>query len=744
MDAVDAPSLTTVQEGAVDDRPVQARGLAIRHDLLELSHLADIDHHGLYIDFGGPARHKYTVGNWGSGWGSDGLDGDVTFTRVGNTGRVYFPLSAPRDITLRFQIRPIGSHRMQVFMNGESLRGVVLEQGRQFRAYDVTVPAARTRAGENQLLLRFGGTETENGEAVAVDVGSIRVVEGAPRDDAEFSPPQWDTLVSAVEMEGVERRALAFRSPTTLSYYLEVPERARFVFGVAAEGGDLEARVRVTPEGGEPNEIFHARPGGAWRDHAINLASYRGQVVRLELLVSGTGHGRVAWSTPAVMAPPLEVAERPQPIRNVVVLLIDTLRADRLQPYNPASRVETPTFTRLANEGVLFEQAQTVENWTKPSCASVLTGLSPSTHGAKTSEARLPASAELLSEALHAQGFATGSFIANGYVSDRFGFDQGWDSYNNFIREGRSTEAENVFAEAASFIESHRDDRFFVYVQTIDPHVPYDPPSEYLRRYDASSYSGRVQPRSTPDLLEDAKRGRVSFNDNDRRRLEALHDGEISYHDHHLGEFLARLEQLGVADDTLVVVTSDHGEEFDDHGSWGHGHSIFQELIGVPLVFYRPGGIPGGRRVQHTVSTMNIAQTVLDLTGVEGMPRAEGRSLVPDLLGDVPAGPQVAFSDFQDIRRVARAGRYKLVVRANHSSVMFDLQADPNEEHERPVNDFPIAGRYVRILLGQYLGAANRGQWLRGQQDQVGGLETEQAEMDDTIRAQLRALGYAN
>jgi len=727
------------------DRPRQASGLTMQSDLLEMAHLADIDHHGLFIDFGGPARAKYTVGNWGSGWGSDGADGDVTYTHADDTARVFFPAARSTDLTLRFQIKPVGSHRMQVFLNGESIRGVVLRDTDRFETYDVRVPAEHVQAGENYLLMRFGGTTSVGGEDVAAAVGSIRVIEGEPEQNEDFAPPQWDMLVSAVELGGVERRALAFHAPTSLSWYLEVPEGGRFVFGVGAEGDDpgAMARVFVTAEGQERNEIFHARPGDEWRDTSLNLSGFEGQVVRLELEVSGDSRGRVAWSTPAVMVQPPQVAERPAEIRNVIVVLVDTLSAGRLRAYDPESRVRTPHFDRLASEGIVFEQAQAPENWTKPSCASVLTGLTPMTHGAKTSEARLSDGAELVSETFHDAGFATGSFIANGYVSDRFGFDQGWDSYNNFIRDGRSTEAEDVFSEAGDFIEQHSDERFFVYVQTIDPHVPYDPPGSFLGMYDPDEYSGPVQPRMTPDLLEAAKRGQRHFSPRDQVRLEALHDAEISYHDHHFGEFLARLERMGVAEDTLIVVTSDHGEEFHEHGSWGHGHSIFQELIGVPLMMRIPGG-PRGRRITHTVSTMNIPQTALDLAGVEGLERAEGRSLVPDVLGHVPVGPQVAFSDFQEIRRVARSGRYKLVVRANLSSVMFDLEADPEEENERPVSDFPVAGRYTRILLGQYLGAVNRGQWLQARQEALGPLETEQADMDDTIRAQLRALGYAN
>ncbi|MFK7987036.1 MAG: sulfatase [Sandaracinaceae bacterium] len=727
-------------------RPAQADGLETTFDMLELSHLADIDHHGLYVDFGGAARNKYTVGNWGSGWGRDGADGDVTYTNVGATGRVYFPVREEGALTLRFQMKPVGSHRMQVFFNGRSLEGVVLEPGEQFRNYDVTVPADRVRAGENYLLLRFGGTTVVGGEDVAVSMGSIRVISGdAPEDDASFSPPQWDMLVSAVELGSLERQALAFRGPSTLSYHLEVPEHGRFIFGLGAEGSGAgaTARVRIHPEGGDPEVLFEAAPTDSWNDQSLDLSEFAGRVVRMDLEVSGESQGRVAWSTPAVMIAPPDTSARPDEAQNVVVLLIDTLRASKLRPYNRESRVRTPVLDRIASGGVLFEQAQSVENWTKPSCASVLTGLTPMTHGAKTSEARLSENAELVSEAFHDAGFATGSFIANGYVSDRFGFDQGWDSYNNFIRDGRSTEAENVFSEAGDFIEQHRDGRCVVYSQTVDPHVPYDPPAEYLAMYDTQPYSGRVTPRDTPELLESAKQNRLTFSQADRRRLEALHDAEITQHDHHLGEFMARLERLGVADNTVLVITSDHGEEFDDHGSWGHGHNIFQELIGVPLIFHG-AGLPSGRRVPYTVSTMNIAQTVLDLSGVNGLERAEGRSLVPDLLGARPEGPQVAFSDFQEIRRVARAGNYKLVVRANLSSVLFDLGADPGEQNELEVHDLPIAGRYTRILLGQYLGAQNRRQWLQANQDEVADLEAEEATMDDTIREQLRALGYAN
>jgi choline-sulfatase len=728
-------------------RPATAADRVVQTDLLELSHLADVDHHGLFIDFGGAARHKYTAGNWGTGWGADGADGDVTFTYTGDHARLFFPTRAAGAITLRFHLKAVGSRRMQVFLNGTSIEGVVLE-GDDFRSYDVRVPAERVRAGENYLQLRFGGTQLVEGRQVSAAMASIRVLTGEDGGDAFVAPEE---LVAAVELGGVERQALAVRAPTVVSYHVQVPRGARFVFGLGAEGQarGVTARVRATAEGGETRELWHAAPSARWNDQAIDLAPFADKVVRIDLEVTGAqgtaAQGRVAWSAPAIMVPPPEVARRPREIRNVVVLLIDTLRADRLRAYNPESRVQTPVMDRVAQSGIVFEQAQSPENWTLPACTSVLTGLTPMTHGAKFDNSRISNNVELLSEVFDRAGFATGSYIANGHISDAFGFNQGWDDYHNYIRDGGSTEAEHLFQEAGNFIEAHRGERFFTYIQTIDPHVPYDPPAQYLRMYDPSNYTGQVQPRMTPELLERAKRNEITFNAADRRRLEALYDGEISQHDHFFGLFLERLEQLGVADETLIVITSDHGEEFMDHGSYGHGHSIFQELLGVPLIFHLPGRLPEGRRYAHTVSTMNIAQTVLDLTGVEGLPNAEGRSLVPDILGGVPQGPQVAFSDFQDIRRVARAGRYKLVMRANMSSVLFDLETDPREvqpEAETEVNDRPIAGRYMRILLGQFLGARNRGQWIQAEQEATTVDSANRVEMSDEVQQQLRNLGY--
>ena len=726
-------------------KPDPFAGLQAHSDLTALRHMAEVNDGGWYVDFGTPAQSKYTVGDWRSGWVAKGVEGDTTYAHVGLRGRVYFEADAPESLVARVRLRPHGTRALTPYLNNKQLKSIHLGEGEGFLDYDIELPKEHVQTGENYLLLTFGGTVPIDGEDVSVAVDSIWI-----RNPSEPSKtaraPSYGALLAAVRLGDEERQAIALSRKSTLRYHVMVPANGSLGFGVGVEGeGDAPFAIEVTADGQPTTELLAGTASTGWTDHRVDLSRFAGETVRVDLRAIGQGAGRVAWNSPQILVPSRPVRNL-DPAKNVVVLVIDTLRADKLRPFNAKTRVKTPTIDQFASDGVVFELAQAPENWTKPSVASILTGLHPLTHQQKTGDAALPSSAELLSEHLQAEGFATGGFIANGYVSDRFGFDQGWDDYTNYIREEKSTEAKDVFEEAGNWIEAHKDGRFFAYIQTIDPHVPYDPPGKYLQMYDPSQYTGQIKPRMTGDLLEKAKRNppQVVFDASDKRRLKALHDGEITKHDHFFGAFLERLSALGLADDTLVVVTSDHGEEFDDHGSWGHGHSVYQELLHVPLMFRLPNRLPAGTAVGDAVSTLDISATVTDLLGVPAMTHNEGHALVGLMLGEAPSRPSVAFSDFQDDRRVITTRRWKLILRGNLTSTMFDLLSDPMEKAQLDATAFPIGRRYSRMLLGQFLGASNRGDWLSA--DQKGGtqLEREDAEMDDTIRDQLRALGYAH
>lgn len=739
------PSAVPADQPGVDD------GDRAHLNLLNLAHLADVNQGGLFIDFGSPARMKYTAGNWKTGWGSDGKDADVTFTRaVSTTARVFLPIEQVGGATLRLRMKSVGTKSVMLFLNNKPLPTVTLV-GDAFSNYDVAIPADMIDVGENHLLLRFGGTVKVGNEDVAVAMDSIRVLPtAAPPGDASDVLPQYTKLTRDVTIDGSVRKSIVLRGASRVSWYIDVPQGAKLSLGVgniataAPSPTPVNTKIVVTPEGGQATELYAGALNATWTNKVLPLTPFVGQVVRLDLVADAPATAEVAWASPAILVPKAPTVT-PKQAHNVVVLLIDTMRADKLKPFNPATRVQTPVIDQIAREGTVFLNAQSPENWTKPSVASVLTGLYPMTHKAKESASRLADAALMVSEVFKQSGFSTATFLANGYVSDKFGFDQGWDHYTNYIRENKSTTAQNVFGETATWIEKHKAERFFVYIQTIDPHVPYDPPDEFLKLYDAEEYTGGVKPRSTADQLEQAKRNppAITFTARDRQRLEALHDGEISYHDRQLGVFIERLKALGLYDNTLFVVVADHGEEFHDHGSWGHGHSVYQELLHVPFMARLPGAVPAGKSIRETVGTLDVSPTVLSAAGVAIPPVMEGVDRVGHMNGIVPSLPAVAFSDFLDDRRVIRAGRWKLIMRGVNTT-LFDLESDPHELKELRIENHPIAMRYCRVLLGQFLGATDRRNWLAAEQGHSVNLAGEAAEMDEATKAGLKAIGYAN
>jgi arylsulfatase A-like enzyme len=748
-------------QGAALDRPADQpkafENFATHFDLWEHAHLAEIEHHGLYIEFGGASRHKYTYGDWRSGFGKDGSAGADVFTFANaDASRIYFHVDKAEALTLRLRMKPVckdaactglATGVVTAYLNGEALPATRFA-GNDFKDYDVAVPVERVAAGENRLMLRFGGTAVVNGETLAAAVASLRVIPGTPEAGAAFSAPRYAELRTEAQVGGVQRRALAVRTPSTLTFYVKVPPGGKLGFGVGVAGDkpkSVRAKVVVTPEDGKPEAVFQEQLSASWRDQVLPLDAFAGKLVRLDLSAEGElGMGRVAWSTPALLVPQTKLQKPSKTAKNVVVVLIDTMRARSLKPFNPQTRVKTPVLDKIATEGAVFEATQAPENWTKPSTASLLTGLYPATHGAKTDAAVVPKAATLLSESLKEAGFSTASFIANGYVSDKFGFNQGWDKYTNYIREKKSTDAENVFKDAGDWIEQHKDERFFAYVHTIDPHVPYDPPDEFLSMYKKGEYTGPVSPRKTPEQLAEAKKvpPKISFSAADKQYLKDLYDGEVSYHDRYMGLFVERLAKLGLYDDTVFVITADHGEEFDEHGSWGHGHSVYQELLWIPYIVRLPGVVPAGKRIGEAVSSMTVFPTVLEAVGVTAPSTLEDRSVLSWLRGAPPPAVPVAFSDFLDDRRVIRAGRWKLILRGTNET-LFDLASDPTEQKELERSKHPIAARYTTLMLGQFLGARDRRNWLGAGQGQGVKLERENAAIDDTLREQLKAIGYA-
>jgi uncharacterized protein (TIRG00374 family) len=323
--------------------------------------------------------------------------------------------------------------------------------------------------------------------------------------------------------------------------------------------------------------------------------------------------------------PPAPAALAEQP--NLILVMVDTLRADQLDCYG--GPVSAPNLCRLARDGGTAYLGFSSASWTKPSAASLLTGMLPSSHGAMSKIASLSPSAVLVSEALKEHGYATGGVVTNINLAPSFGFDQGWDEYTYLapdylagakesssklilyqiarkvwfkLRPGHRVgdyyqNAETVNGHAFDFLERHRASRFFLFVHYMDPHDPYFE-HPYDGRAIARVEADHPDPKLAPEMLR-------------------LYQGEIRYLDAEFGKLLAKLEQLGLYDDSIIVFTADHGEEFFEHGGFWHGLTLYEDQIHIPLlVKWRKGHREAPERVEdHLARQIDVAPTLVARAG---------------------------------------------------------------------------------------------------------------------------------
>ncbi|MBI5499435.1 MAG: sulfatase [Deltaproteobacteria bacterium] len=764
--AAGAPEATPGAPEAAGDAEPEA---LTAYDLVHESGLAELVAPALRLDFGAGQVVGPMLGRWRTAWGRDGEDEGRTVTLAGRSPvRLYLPADAIRGTVMRVTAKALGGRRISADIDGQSL-GDATGSTVSYAAADFDVPEALEGNVTLKLTFRGSGRHATLGRGVAlVDRIDFLTPEqaAAPAPPETPAPPPGGTADpsptgtpdAAAETAGgatavpdeasdptpgfsivpatAETAATLLQEPsTTIRFHAYVPSGARLLVGAAAATGTATAAVRAVLDGEAPVDLLPPRAFGPEAEALdLDLSAQAGRAVRLELSVAEGG--ALAWTAPRIVVPDRGRPSAPaRTARNLIILLVDTLRADKLSRIDGTSEVQAENVQRWAAEGVSFTRAIAQENWTKPSVATLLTGLFPSSHAAQSERSVLPPEAVLISETLQQEGFATGCVIANGYVSDAFGFRRGWDMYRNYVRSGLPNRALNVFTDAAAWIgEQTADKRFFLYIQTIDPHVPYIPPREYAEMYDPEAYDGPVKASETSTLLERVKAGQVTLNARDRKHLEALYDGEISYHDAQAPLLWDALAEHGFLDDTLVVVAADHGEEFFEHGSVGHGHSLYEELLHVPLFFRLPGVFEGGGTIDTVVGLVDVLPTAFETLGLPVPETAQGRSLLPLAAGS-STGTEVAFTEFLEGQRAATGERLKIIQRG-YRSVLFDLHEDPGENLD-VAGEQPIALRTMLLRLARYL------EWQeRAGRDELQPRPAQDAQIDTELEQQLRALGY--
>jgi arylsulfatase A-like enzyme len=371
-------------------------------------------------------------------------------------------------------------------------------------------------------------------------------------------------------------------------------------------------------------------------------------------------------------------AEPPPAIKyNLLVISIDTLRADHLKCYG-YNRDTSPHLDQLAREGVLFENLTATASWTVPSHMSMFTSLYPSVHGVQSFTSQLGKGVPTLAQCLAESGYVTAAFVTGPILNHYFRFNRGFQFYDDFtvnqafenadamsrMMEGTSV-LDRVVTNpvitnlATQWLKRHSQVNFFLFLHYWDCHYDYTPPAPFDRKFDPD-YKGKEDGRNIlrrgPDILK-------YISVMDLAHMVALYDGEIAHTDEHVGRILQLLQDLGLSEKTLVIVLSDHGEAFLEHGKLCHGNSLYEEVLHVPLIMRLPGVIPAGKRVGGNVSQVDLMPTTLGLLHLAGPLQIQGIDLSPVILGDQPVPERLIYSELTlgaNLRAV-RWGRLKLL-----------------------------------------------------------------------------------
>ncbi len=487
------------------------------------------------------------------------------------------------------------------------------------------------------------------------------------------------------------------------------PDRGRLEIGLARldqRGGPAGVTVSLARDGAETQPVscgrhFDGAPSRSWQTCVLELPPGGGSV-RLVVGAVAPAGARLVMSEPIV-----EAADPADRLPAVVLIVSDTTRADALGAYPPA--IAGAMLRKLAPESVVFDQARTVSSWTRPAVASLLTGLRPGTHKVLDELDHLPSEIDTLATRLKEAGWITLGVSTNPHILPTWGFGRGFDFFLDVGAEEWATRKADGRAVAGAIERAVGPSGAagrFVYLHLMDAHGPYLPAQPHLALLDRRTGGVPRLPAASLAAGGLSANTRATVAAQWRRYLAEVVDADLT-----IGRIVQGLRRTGQLDRALVVVTADHGEEFLDHGGQRHGHTLYEELLRIPLLLKLPGNRFGGTRVAAAVGLADVAPTLLDALGLAPTGPVDGRDLLPlaeatareaatNVRDEGPASaplPAAAEGDGSALVRLKYQhrnqaalieGHWKLITNvATGRNELYDLEADPHETRDLSDHD---------------------------------------------------------
>ncbi|MBA7465098.1 2,3-bisphosphoglycerate-independent phosphoglycerate mutase [subsurface metagenome] len=423
---------------------------------------------------------------------------------------------------------------------------------------------------------------------------------------------------------------------------------------------------------------------------------------------------------------------------NIILISIDALRADHLSCYG-YHRNTSPNIDRLASQGILFKNGFSQATWTLASHTSIFLSQYVWRHNVNSSHTkkRLPDPCTTLAEILKNENYATAAFTGGGIMSSKYGFNQGFEIYDDGPPgRRRHYEISSHIDKLLSWLESVRNRKFFLFIHTYDVHSPYNPPSPYFDLY-TNGYSKGKALKTSEGIIATFETDASKFTPEEIDYITAVYDGGINYVDDQLGKIFEKLDQLGIDDNTIIIVTADHGEAFKEHGKLAHCHKPYIEEIHVPLIMRGPG-IPKNRIYENFVQHIDIVPTILEILNIPQRKEMQGKSLLPLMnnceiekdfktysFGQDRNKPQQSFS------MSIRTKEWTYIMNQNGPDELYDRINDPKEQNNI-IEKRPLIAQKLKKELEDFIILTSEGK------PRV----AEKVDIDEELKEQLKSLGY--
>lgn len=663
-------------------------------DLVASAALWHLYRGGLVIPLVGEGFRKYSQ-EYNNPWKGVTRLGDQSGRVLGSTAAtLHFPWreqAGSATLVVRLHGASCGG-RLSLRLNDKPIKNTSVDPG--WGRVLAEIPAGSLHRGENTLAI-----------AIAKKGGvlhSIEIVPGAPAEPGAWPP---SSPATSARLAGVARPALTGFS--RLFMPIEIPRQGWLVVETTASAGQARFQITVQEEGRPVRTLLdETQAAGSLVEHRLPLDELGGKLVGLELTLTAPTPTGGAWVAPRILLPKAKVAPRPQPARNLVVLVADALRADHL-PMFADTRVRTPAIAQAAQSvGVAFTSAHAASPSSPPSHASIQSGCMPRSHGILGDKSKVNPGTPMISAILAKAGIATDFVGDASFAMRRLLPVSNWTEFHQPNAEGKGGDCTAVVNEMLAFVDKHARERFFVSAVAFEAHTPYLYHEGVTEHYFGGPFDEAIGKRPDGVILTAIVGGKLKMSPDRWAQLKGLYDGEVEHLDTCVGDLLTGLRTRGLADSTPVVLLSDHGEGFLEHGSLGHAYGQYAELTHVPLVFLAPG-LGHGQKIDTVVSHADLVPTLIDLMGLPADARVQGESLLPMILREGRWVPRVVPSEYGRSYSLRSLGLHYVVDYAGQE-YLYDLAADASEKNDLK-DRRPLALRYFRDLAGIYL--AHRAQW---------------------------------